>query len=299
MTGCKADLGLADMDISEAVAAGAKTLLVGVANQGGRIPPHWNEIFKIALGAGLDIASGLHAKLADLPGLADCARENDQKLIEARHSNQQLDVGRGRRRTGNRILPVGTDVSSGKMYTSLTLVREMQQRGYRVNFKATGQTGIFIAGGGIAVDAVVSDFISGSVEWLSPDLDEDQWDVIEGQGSLYHAAFAGVSLGLLHGAQPDYLIVCHDPSRVHMRGTPTIPMPSISDVININLENGRLTNPDIRCIGLAVNTSALNESETDALILALTEEHGLPCIDPVKQGTAVLVDELDRLQSEH
>ena len=206
-------------------------------------------------------------------------------------------MGRGHKRTGHRILTVGTDVSVGKMYTSLALVEALSARGYKTHFRATGQTGIFIAGGGIAVDAVVSDFISGAVEWLSPDLPADEWDVIEGQGSLYHAAFAGVTLGLLHGAQPDYYVVCHDASRKTMRGTPTIPVPSIADVISATESAGRLTNPAICCMGIAVNTSSLAESEALQLLDRMGEEYQLPCVDPVRQGAEALVDYLDKLRA--
>ena len=160
----------------------------------------------------------------------------------------------------------------------------------KATFRATGQTGIFIAGDGVSVDAVVADFISGATEWLTPDNDDDHWDVVEGQGSLFHAAYAGVTLGLLHGAQPDAIVLCHEPTRPHMRGTPTVPMPDLQAVIDANIRAGQLTNPDIRCIGVSVNTSALSDGEADKLLQELEAKLGLPCVDAFRHGAARLVD---------
>src|SRR5262249_45154149 len=140
---------------------------------------------------------------------------------------QTFEVAAGVKRKGKRLLAVGTDCSVGKMYTTLALEKEMKARGLKADFRATGQTGIFIAGSGVSIDAVVADFISGAVEWLSPDNEDDHWDLIEGQGSLFHASYAGVSLGLLHGAQPDALVLCHEPTRTHMRGLPTFALPDL------------------------------------------------------------------------
>ena len=200
MEGCKADLGLPDMTIEAAVAAGVKTLVVGVANRGGVISARWIEVLEAALTAGMDVAAGLHNRLAGVPRLATAAAQHHRQLFDVRHPTQSLDVGSGRKRAGKRVLTVGTDCAVGKMYTSLAIEKEMRERGMNVDFRATGQTGILIAGDGISVDAVVADFISGAVEWISPANEPDHWDVIEGQGSLFHASFAGVSLGLLHGA---------------------------------------------------------------------------------------------------
>ena len=193
---------------------------------------------------------------------------------------------------GKRLLTVGTDVSVGKMFTSLAIEREMLARGMKADFRATGQTGIFIARDGVSVDAVVSDFVSGAAEWLSPDNDPDHWDIIEGQGSLFHAAYAGVTLGLLHGSQPDAVVVCHDPGRPHMRGTPAIPVRSLTETIEANLVAGRLTNPDIRCIGVAINTSRLSEAEAAETLREAEAETGMPAVDPVRTGVAPLVDAL-------
>ena len=143
------------------------------------------------------------------------------------------------RSTGLRLLTVGTDCSVGKKYTALALEKEMRARGLAADFRATGQTGVFISGRGVAIDAVVADFISGAAEWISPAAEPDHWDVVEGQGSLFHPSFSGVTLGLLHGAQPDAFVVCHEPTRTHMRGVKHT-LPSIRDVIDLTVACGRL-----------------------------------------------------------
>ncbi|NKB59420.1 MAG: DUF1611 domain-containing protein [Alphaproteobacteria bacterium] len=291
--GCQADIGLPDMTLEDAAAAGAKTLIVGVVNQGGYLPETWISTLDKALDLGMDIASGLHMRLSDLPGIAEKAERLGRQLYDARHPTRDFATGKGRRRSGKRLLTVGTDVSVGKMFTSLAIEKEMKARGMKADFRATGQTGIFIAGDGVSVDAVVADFISGATEWLSPDNDADHWDIIEGQGSLYHAAYAGVTLGLLHGSQPDVIVLCHEPTRPHMRGTPDIPMPDLQAVIDANIASGRLTNPDIRCIGVSVNTSALAEDEADRLLRDIEAKLGLPCVDAFRHGAARLVDALD------
>ena len=288
--GCKADVGLPDMTLEEGAAAGAKTLVVGVVNQGGYLPDTWISSLETALDLGMDIASGLHMRLTDLPGVAAKAEKLGRTLYDARHPTRDFATGKGHKRSGKRLLTVGTDVSVGKMFTSLAIEKEMKARGMKATFRATGQTGIFIAGDGVSVDAVVADFISGATEWLTPDNDDDHWDVVEGQGSLFHAAYAGVTLGLLHGSQPDAIVLCHEPTRPHMRGTPTVPMPDLQAVIDANIRAGQLTNPDIRCVGVSVNTSSLSDGEADKLLQELEAKLGLPCVDAFRHGAARLVD---------
>ena len=288
--GCKADVGLPDMTLEEGAAAGAKTLVVGVVNQGGYLPDTWISSLETALELGMDIASGLHMRLTDLPGVAATAEKRGRTLYDARHPTRDFATGKGHKRSGKRLLTVGTDVSVGKMFTSLAIEKEMKARGMKATFRAPGQTGIFIAGDGVSVDAVVADFISGATEWLTPDNDDDHWDVVEGQGSLFHAAYAGVTLGLLHGAQPDAIVLCHEPTRPHMRGTPTVPMPDLQAVIDANIRAGQLTNPDIRCVGVSVNTSSLSDGEADKLLQELEAKLGLPCVDAFRHGAARLVD---------
>lgn len=292
LDGCKADVGLPDMTLAEGVAAGARTLIVGVVNQGGVFGELWSATLHAAVEMGMSIASGLHASLSEIPGLAEAAAAKGVQLLDVRHPTQTFQTGRGHKRSGKRLLTVGTDVSVGKMFTSLSLERELRGRGIKADFRATGQTGIFIAGEGVSVDAVVSDFISGATEWLCPDNDPDHWDIVEGQGSLFHAAYAGVTLGLLHGAQPDAIVLCHAPGRPHMRGTPSIQTPSLTATIEANLSAGRLTNPDIRCIGVSINTSGLSEEDAARILREAAEETGLPAVDPVKTGVGPLADPL-------
>lgn len=292
LPGCNADLGLPDMTLDEAAAAGAKTVIVGVANRGGVIGPSWVEQLVRACELGFDIASGLHTKLTSVPEIADAAARHGRTLTDARHPTRAFDVANGKKRTGKRLLPVGTDCSVGKMYTALALEREMQARGMKATFRATGQTGIFIAGTGVSVDAVVADFISGATEWLSPANDADHWDLIEGQGSLFHASYAGVSLGLLHGAQADALVLCHEATRKHMRGLPDYPLPGLKECIAANEQAARLTNPAARCIGVSIDTHNLPKGEGPKYLARIEDELGLPAVDPVATGVARLVDNL-------
>jgi uncharacterized NAD-dependent epimerase/dehydratase family protein len=190
-----------------------------------------------------------------------------------------------------RLLTVGTDCSVGKKYTVLALESEMRARGFDADFKATGQTGVLISGRGIAIDAVVADFISGAAEWVSPAAPPHHWDLIEGQGSMFHPSFAGVSLGLLHGAQPDAFVVCHEPTRRTMRGV-SHPLPSIREVIDLTVRCGSLTNPGIRPVGIAINTGALEEEAARDYLRRQEQDYALPAADPVRFGLAAIVDRI-------
>jgi uncharacterized NAD-dependent epimerase/dehydratase family protein len=289
--GCKADTGLPDLDIAAARAAGARTLIIGVANAGGVLPAHWTGTVVAAIEAGMDIASGLHMKLGDNAEIAAAAAEHGRKLFDVRHSTERFATGKGVKRPGKRLLTVGTDCSVGKKYTALALERAMRARGLNADFRATGQTGVFISGRGVSVDAVVADFIAGAAEWLTPANDPDHWDIVEGQGSLFHPSFAGVTLGLMHGAQPDAFVVCHEPTRTHMRGVEH-PLPTIAEVIDLTVACGRLTNPAIRCVGIAINTERLSEDEARRVIAETEQAMGLPTTDPVRFGVEAIVDRL-------
>lgn len=292
LEGCQADLGLADLSLEEGRAAGAKTLVIGVANRGGVFSEKWVSVLEQALLLGYDLAAGLHNRLVDVPVLMAAAEQHGRKLFDVRHPTQAFDVASGKKRPGKRLLAVGTDCSVGKMYTTLAVEKEMKSRGMKADFRATGQTGILIAGDGVSIDAVVADFISGAVEYLSPANDDDHWDVIEGQGSLFHASFAGVSLGLLHGAQADALVLCHEPTRAHMRGLPDYSLPTLQACMEANLAAARLTNPAARFIGVAVNTSQMAESSVEAYLRRLENDLELPTVDPFTEGVAPLVDRL-------
>ena len=290
LPGCRAELALPEMTIEQGAKAGAGTLIVGVANRGGVIAEDWTDTLVRALEAGLDLASGLHDRLSDNPRLRQTAERCGRRLFDVRHPDRVFDVGTGSPRAGKRLLTVGTDCSVGKMYASLAIETAMRARGIKADFRATGQTGIVIAGGGVSVDAVVADFISGATEWLSPANDPDHWDIIEGQGSLFHPSFAGVSLGLLHGAQADVLVMCHEPTRTHMRGLPDRPLPGIAECIDANVSAARLTSPGVRCIGVAVNTSGMPPSDVDGYLAKLEDNLSLPCVDPVATDAGRLVD---------
>ncbi|WP_417821585.1 N-acetyltransferase DgcN [Terasakiella sp.] len=292
LEGCKADLGLQDMTIEEAVKAGCKTMVIGVANRGGVISDAWIRVLIDALENGLDLAAGLHNKLADIPELVAIADRLGRQLFDVRHPTEIYPVASGKNRTGKRLLPVGTDCSCGKMYTALALEKEMRARGMKADFRATGQTGILITGSGVSIDAVAADFISGSVETISPNNDSDHWDLIEGQGSLYHASFAGVTAGLIHGAQADALILCHEPTRTHMRGLPEYPIPSMQAVMDLALHMAQLTNKEAKFVGICVNTSNLSDEDAEKFMRETEEKFGLPCVDPVRNGVGRIVDVL-------
>lgn len=284
LAGATVSTELAAMDVVNAYAAGARALVIGVATRGGLVPASWLPTLLEALEAGLDIISGMHVKLADVPALAAAASRLDRRLIDLRTPPADIPVASGRRRTGRRLLTVGTDCALGKKYTALAIARGLRARGVDADFRASGQTGILIAGAGIPIDAVVSDFVTGAAELLSPDAAADHWDVIEGQGSLFHPSYAPVSLGLLHGSQPDAFVVCHQPGRTHVLGLPDFPLPSLTDVIDRTTALGQLTNPAIRCVGISLNTASLNASDSKAAINAASTATGLPAFDPLSGG---------------
>lgn len=292
LPGCKADLGLPELSVAEAAAAGVRTVIVGVANRGGIFSERWIPCLLEALERGMDLANGLHQRLVEQPALREAAARLGRRLFDVRHPGRRFEVGRGTRRPGKRLLTVGTDCSVGKMYTALACERAMRARGLKADFRATGQTGIFIAGSGVPVDAVVADFVSGSVEWLSPANEPDHWDLIEGQGSLFHPSFGGLSLGLLHGAQPDAIVMCHEPTRPHMRGLPDFPLPDLGECVEANLAGARLTNPEVRCVGFSINTAGLEAGAAARCLAEIADRFGLPAVDPVRTGVGPLIDAL-------
>ena len=294
MPGCRVDLGLPDLTLAAAAARGIKTLIIGVANDGGFIAKHWIPVLVAALEAGLDVASGLHETLASVPAIAAAAKRTSQALIEVRQPPNDFKTGSGAKRSGKRLLTVGTDCAVGKKYTALAIEKSMRVRGLNAEFRATGQTGIFISGHGVAIDSVVADFISGAAEWLSPANSPDHWDIIEGQGSLFNPAYAGVTLGLVHGSQPDAMVVCHDARRVTLLGFERFPIPSYRSCIERYEEAARLTNPAARVVGISINTSHLSDSEARGLVCRTEQETGLPCSDPIRFGVESIVDQLQR-----
>ncbi len=295
LEGCNADVGLEEMTVAQAAKEGAKTLVIGVANRGGVISQAWISVFIEALESGMDIAAGLHNKLVDIPELVECAEKHGRSLFDVRYPTQTYPIGNGKKRTGKRLLTVGTDCSVGKMYTSLAIEKEMKQRGIDADFRATGQTGILITGAGVSADCVVSDFIAGAIETICPENDPQHWDVIEGQGSLFHASFAGVTTGLIHGSQADALVLCHEPTRIHMRGLPEYPLPELKSCMDANLATARLTNPAVQFVGISINTSGMSESDALSYMDKVESELELPVVDPFRQGVARIVDKLVEL----
>ena len=293
LPGSGVDLGFPDMSATEAAEAGAKTLIWGVAGVGGVIPEHWTPTLFDAVQAGLDICAGTHSSITDIDGLAEAAAKGGTRLIDIRKPPEDLPVGTGEKRSGKRLLMVGTDCVVGKKFSALAIAKGMKDRGMKADFRATGQTGIMISGGGMPIDAVISDFVSGAAEVLSPANDDDHWDVIEGQGSLYHPGYAAVTLGLMHGSQPDAFDVCHEAGRKEIEAFPDFPLPTIGELIELTVANGKLTNRDIRCVGISINTSSLADEERDAYLAKTADEYGLPCVDPVATGVDPIIDHIN------
>lgn len=276
--------GLPRLSPKQAYARGARGMVIGVANSGGVIAESWIPPLIEALESGLDIISGMHARLHDVRPLREAAEGLGRRLIDVRVPPRNIPIASGRKRSGKRLLTVGTDCALGKKYSALCIARALTQRGFEVDFRATGQTGILICGRGIPMDAVVADFEAGAAEMLSPDAASLHWDVIEGQGSLFHPAYAAVSLGLLHGSQPDIIVVCHEPGREWVLGHPEFPLPSIEETIDLNLRLGRRTNPAIRCAGVCLNTSGLEAHAARELLARESKRLGLPVADPIRGG---------------
>lgn len=292
--GSTIDMGVPDMSVAEAAAVGVKSLLIGVAPVGGVVPDSWWASIEEAAAAGLDIICGLHFKLSEFPDLVAAAEISGARLIDVRNPPERLPVGTGIKRSGKRVLMVGTDCAIGKKYTALALEHAMHKAGMKATFRATGQTGIMLAGEGLPIDSVVADFISGAAELISPANEDSHWDVIEGQGSLFHPGYSGVSLGLLHGSQPDALVLCHDATRKVVSGWEHYPLPGIEDAIEQHLIMGRRTSPDIRFVGISVNTSKLPTDERQPYLSKLAEQTGLPCVDCMIDGCDSIVERIQR-----
>ncbi|PCH73549.1 MAG: EBNA-1 nuclear protein [Rhodobacteraceae bacterium] len=292
LPGCGADVGLADMTLQEARDAGAKTLVIGVANRGGIISQEWKDVLVKALEMDFDLASGLHNLLRDERDLLAAAQTHGGTLHDVRVPTDAYPIANGVKRSGKRVLAVGTDCSVGKMYTALALDNAMRKAGMKSTFRATGQTGILITGHGVPLDAVIADFMAGSVEYLTPDNDDDHWDIIEGQGSLFHVSYSGVTMALIHGGQPDALILSHEPTRTHMRGLPGYTPPSLETLRDVALPLARVANPDCQVAGITVNTQHMSEDESLSYLAGVEARMGLVTIDPFRQGADRLAEVL-------
>ncbi|MEL6686744.1 MAG: DUF1611 domain-containing protein [Pseudomonadota bacterium] len=289
LPGCEIDLGIADMDFEEAYAAGGRTVLLGVANRGGVLPDHWVPHLIKAVKAGFDVAAGLHVRLNDLTCLKAAADKQGRTLHDVRHwSGGPMPLGTGRKRSGHRALIVGTDCAVGKKFTALAVHQALVEKGVDATFRPTGQTGALISGYGCALDTIPGDFISGVAEALSPDNDPDHWDVIEGQATVLHPTFAAVTIGLVHGSQPDAMIVSHDLGRTEMRGLPGRVLPTLLDTIDAHERAARVNNPKARCVAISVNTSAVDEDAAQTALAEIEQMTGLPSTDPIRFGADIL-----------
>jgi len=292
LPGCRADMGLKDLSLDEAIDAGVQTLVIGVANRGGVISAAWKNVLIEALGKGLDLASGLHNLLRDDAELVAIANAHGRKLHDVRVPSVQYPIANGEKRVGKRCLAVGTDCSVGKMYTAMAMDQLMRERKIKSTFRATGQTGILITGDGVPLDAVIADFMAGSIEYLTPDNDKEHWDLIEGQGSLFHISYSGVTMALIHGGQPDALILCHEPTRQHMRGLPGFKLPSLEALRDMVLPISKVANPDCKVVAVSVNTQHMEDEAARSYLIDTELRMNLPATDPFRYGADKLVDAL-------
>jgi uncharacterized NAD-dependent epimerase/dehydratase family protein len=279
--------------VEDALPFGPTTALVGVATQGGRFPPAWRELLRVCVARGLDVENGLHEFVTNDPELVELAARHGAELRDLRRPPVGLDVpsGANLQVPAQIVLTVGSDCAIGKMTVALELDREAQARGLRSCFVPTGQTGIAIAGWGIAVDAVVADFIAGAAERLVIEGVERDGELlwVEGQGSLTHPAYSGVTLGLLHGSAPHALVLCHRWGQEFVDDNPAFPMPSLRELIELHERNALLARP-ARVAAVALNTRGLAENEAHAAVRAAQDETGLPADDPVRFGSQRLVE---------
>ena len=279
--------------VEEALAFEPTTALVGVATQGGRFPPAWRELLKSCIEAGLDVENGLHEFLGDDPELSELAAAKGVDLRDLRRPPEGLNVptGANLQLDAQVVLTVGSDCAIGKKTVALELDLEARRRGLRSVFVPTGQTGIAIAGWGIAVDAVVSDFLAGAAERLVVEARERGGELlfVEGQGSLSHPAYSGVTLGLIHGSAPHVFVLCHRAGATEIEGYPGHPLPSLLELVELH-ERIALPLRPARVACLALNTAHLGEAEARAAIAEASAETGLPADDPVRFGTGPLLD---------
>jgi uncharacterized NAD-dependent epimerase/dehydratase family protein len=280
-------------EVDDALALGPTTALVGVATQGGRFPPAWRELLKACVANGLDIESGLHEFVSDDQELAELASRHDVELRDLRRPPADLNVptGENLELPAQIALTVGSDCAIGKKTVALELDLEARRRGLRSVFVPTGQTGIAIAGWGIAVDAVVSDFLAGAAERLVVEGSRRGGELlfVEGQGSLTHPAYSGVTLGLIHGAAPHVYVLCHRAGATEIEGFPGHRLPSLPELIELH-ERIALPVRRARVACVALNTADLDEEAARAAIDAAVEETGLPTDDPVRYGAGPLLD---------
>ena len=279
--------------VAEGMAFAPTTALVGVVTQGGHFPGDWQDLLKSCVAHGLDVENGLHVRLHDIPGLPELAREHRVELHDLREPPPDLSTATGANLDVDAtiVLTVGSDCAIGKMTATCELDLEARKRGLRSVFVPTGQTGIAIAGWGIAVDAVVSDFIAGAAERLVVE-GATRGDLlwVEGQGAILHPIYSGVTVGLIHGSAPHLYVLCHEVGRTITEGDPTeSPIPSLPELIDLH-ERMSLKLRSARVVAVSLNTSTVSEDEARAAIAEAEQETGLPTDDPVRFGAGRLLE---------
>jgi uncharacterized NAD-dependent epimerase/dehydratase family protein len=279
--------------VDEALAYGPTTATVGVATQGGRFPPAWRELLKDSIRAGLDLESGLHEFISDDPELSGLAREHGVELRDLRKPPPELSVPTGENLevAAKIVLTVGSDCAIGKKTVAVELDLAARNRGLKSVFVPTGQTGIAIAGWGIAIDAVVADFLAGAAEQLVVEGSQRGGELlwVEGQGSLAHPAYSGVTMGLIHGSAPHAYVFVHKARATHVEGYPDHPLPDLSELIELH-ERVSLRLRPARVAAVALHTGGLDEDDARAEIARVAEETGLRTDDPVRFGADTLLD---------
>ena len=293
-------LGVGDVPVVGSLAdvPQARTLLIGIALPGGQLPPAWRAIVLDALGRGMDVVSGMHDFLADDPEMAAAARRHQVRLIDVRNQRiRRCARAEGLREECLRIHTVGQDSSLGKMLTSMELTRALQAAGRDAKFGATGQTGIIVEGQGYPIDCMVADFISGAAEQLVLDHQHHEILIIEGQGSLSHPSFSGVTLGLLHGCQPHGLILCYEAGRKSALGLDHVPLTPLAQLRQLYEQVASLLRP-CRVIGISLNGRRLTAAEAAEERRRREQEFQLPVCDVLRDGPQPLVDAVLKLAAE-
>lgn len=270
--------------------AKADALLIGIAPAGGALPPEWRKTVREAIRRGLDVVSGLHAFLSEDPEFRRLAAQHEVRLVDLRRPPERLTVSAdlARRTRCHRVHTVGHDCSVGKMVAAVEIARALERRGKRAEFVATGQTGILLAGWGVPVDRIVSDFVAGAIETAILERQDREFLVIEGQGSLVHPFYSGVTLSLLHGCAPQTLVMVFDPTRKAIRHTDR-PMPPLSEVVRIYEEMASVVEPS-RVVAVAANTYKLSADEARAAVRRAEEELGIPAADVIRDGPERIVE---------
>jgi len=289
---CRVDTGLPDMDIGQARRAGARSLIIGATPAQGTMNAGWEATLVGALNAGMDVVSGLHQPLEAAPRVANAAYRNGVRLLDLRRVPDSLGPARAEARDGRRLLTVGTDRTTGTLSTALALHRALRQAGVNATFRATGPTGMLIAGEGLVLDAVPADALVSAAEGLTPANDPDHWDIVEGRGALLHPACAPVALGLLHGVRPEALVLCHGAGRDRLAGYSHLRVPELGECLLRHVAAARDVCPEARFLGVALDTTGLHGEARRGALAAVAEHTGLPCVDPLVDGPDELLGAL-------